>query len=183
MAEWSNAVASAAAVERSRVRFPGLRSRSEPRRAYLGSQPEVDCGRRAPSAAAGVFGISEPNSGRFKHRSGCIHDSKCPISGSDSGRPGPIPDGFGTHSRFKMPDLGVGFGTSRIHPGWVRDTFTVQNVRFRGRIRDVFVVLKSRKSVIIIVNMVLECCFFVIFQDRHFKLDFKMTIFCRVYSA
>ena len=90
---------------------------------------------------------------------------------------------FRMHSRFRMSDLGVGFGTSRTHPGWVRDTFTVQNVRFRGRIRHVFVGLRARKSVIIIVNMVRECCFFVIFQDRHFKLDCKMTSFCRVYSA
>ena len=37
LAEWSNAVASAAALGKSWVQFPGLRSRSEPRRAYLGS--------------------------------------------------------------------------------------------------------------------------------------------------
>ena len=33
---------------------------------------------------------------------------------------------FRMHSRFKMP---------RTHPGWVRDTFTIQNARSRGRIR------------------------------------------------
>ena len=44
---------------------------------------------------------------------------------------------FRMHSRFKMPDLGVGFGTSRTHPGWVRDTFTIQNARLRSRIRHV----------------------------------------------
>ena len=32
---------------------------------------------------------------------------RMPDLGVGFGRPGPIPDGFGTHSRFKMPDLGV----------------------------------------------------------------------------
>ena len=54
---------------------------------------------------------------------------------------------FRMHSRFKMP---------RTHPGWVRDTFTIQNARSRGRIRGGLVVFKSTKSVNTIVNTVLE---------------------------
>ena len=57
LAEWSNAATSVAAVGRSRVQFLAPRSRSEPRRADLGSQPEVDCGRHM-SAAVGVFWIA-----------------------------------------------------------------------------------------------------------------------------
>ena len=114
-AEWSNAVASAATLGRSRVQFPGLRSRSEPR-----------------PRAASVLGLVAGS--RLRQTCTVCRSRRFCDLGTEFGT---FQAPFRMHSRIKMPDLGVGFGASRTHPGWVRDAFTVQNARSRGRIRGV----------------------------------------------
>ena len=109
--------------------------------------------------------------------SGHIHDSKCPISGSDSGRLGPIPDVFEGHLRFKMLDLEVGFGASRSHPGCVRDTFAIQIARSRGSELRGFGGLEDHKIGDSCRDYVFGVIIFVIFEDKHFNLDSKIMFF------